>query len=365
MRSADNGLEIELKFQVPAHRRAALVRALDTRTAERVDLRARYFDTADGRLAAAQLAWRLRLEDGRWVQTLKGRGDGLMQRLEHEVLRDPLDSPAGEAPALDLSLHTGTPAGDLLARVLAEDRSPDVPAAPLVVRHGTEIRRLKRLVRHAGAVVELALDIGDVVAGDRRAPVHELEMELVSGPVAAMLDLAARWAGRYALVLDPATKSERAQWLAQGLAHRPVVPAARASRRAGTGVAGVTAGTRAAVASVLAQALPNAAAITDGAHTSAHLRALHGGLQALSALQGVWSGAGVAEERAGRLFSGSSGTSDPAVAAVAPGAADALALLELTARTPSGAALARALKSPAATRGWLAWIGVSAGLAPS
>ncbi|MBC7938411.1 MAG: CYTH domain-containing protein [Chitinophagaceae bacterium] len=89
--------ETELKFQVPPPRRAALRRAVATSTAQTTRLQAVYADTADHRLAAAGLALRLRKEGTRWVQTLKGRGDGLMQRLEHEV---PLPPQRGQ-PRID------------------------------------------------------------------------------------------------------------------------------------------------------------------------------------------------------------------------------------------------------------------------
>ena len=93
--AAAPGTEVELKFRLDPARRAAVERVLGTRTAERVRLRACYLDTPDGRLAAARLALRLRLEGERWVQTLKGQGDGVLRRLEDEV---PLPGAAGELP---------------------------------------------------------------------------------------------------------------------------------------------------------------------------------------------------------------------------------------------------------------------------
>ena len=96
-------IETELKFQIPALSRQAVRKALATPTAVTTRLQAVYADTSARDLAAAGLALRLRKEGRVWVQTLKGRGDGLMQRLEHEV---PLPVQAG-VPALDAQRHAG------------------------------------------------------------------------------------------------------------------------------------------------------------------------------------------------------------------------------------------------------------------
>lgn len=250
------GHEIELKFQVPADRLPALQRALATARAQTLELRALYFDTADQRLAKARLAWRLRLEDGVWVQTLKTMGDGLLQRGEHEVRRDP---GAGDPPAPDAALHAGQPAHADLLRALQG-------GAPQVC-HGTEISRLRRVVRHAGARMEVALDEGHVLAGEARAPLLEIEFELLDGPLGALLDLASRWAWRFDLRLDPATKSERALWLRQGLTMRPVQRGLDVRPAADEALGRARA---ALLAAALAQALPNAAAITEGRHEAAH-----------------------------------------------------------------------------------------------
>ena len=108
-------METELKFQVPPSRNASLRRAVATTSARTLRLKALYAETPDQRLAAAGLALRLRKEGRVWVQTLKGRGDGLVRRLEHEV---PLPPQAGE-PALDPRRHAGTPVGEMLARIQA------------------------------------------------------------------------------------------------------------------------------------------------------------------------------------------------------------------------------------------------------
>lgn len=214
-------IEIELKLAVPPAARAAVRAAVATATAQRVRLRAAYADTPDQRLAAAQFALRLRQEGRRWVQTLKGRGDGLMARLEHEV-------PVKAGARIDPARHAGTPAGDALARLLAD-------GAPLEERYRTDITRTLRRTRSGGARVELAFDEGVITAGPRQLPVCEIEFELLSGPPAALAALAARWAARFGLVWDVQTKSERGHRLALGALAPPPAPAPRLRPGAGFG----------------------------------------------------------------------------------------------------------------------------------
>ncbi len=210
--------ETELKFQIPPERLNAVQRAVATASAQTIRLRARYFDTPDRRLAGAAMALRLRLEGERWVQTLKGRGDGMLQRLEHEVVLD-ADEAAGP-PALDLSRHDGTVAGNALRRALGDQ------AGALACRFETDVTRTLRTVRRDGARIELALDLGEIRAGEARWPLHELEFELKAGPVDGLLALAGDWAGRHRLWLDVRSKAERGERLASGVVTGAPVPAA-------------------------------------------------------------------------------------------------------------------------------------------
>jgi inorganic triphosphatase YgiF len=259
-------MEIELKFQVPAAQRVALQRAVSTATVKRTRLQAIYVDTADDGLAAAGLALRLRKEGRVWVQTLKGRGDGLMTRLEHEVT---LPAQRGQ-PTLDPARHAGTPAGDALARALGVAGLDDPAAvAALQPLYRTDIQRLHRTVRTDGAHVEIALDQGwlmvdgvkgvdgaDAAGQALRVPVCEIEFELVAGTPAALVALAQRWAQRHRLWWDVRTKSERGFRLARG---HWAVPATRAVHQALPAGAGTREFWAAMLQATLAQALPNAA----------------------------------------------------------------------------------------------------------
>ncbi len=221
------GVEIELKFLVPAAAREGVRAALAARgePAATVRLVARYFDTPDRRLARAGMSLRLRREGRRWVQTLKCGAQGSPVRLEHEV-------PRPDA-SLDPAVHAGTAAGERLAALLADAQ------APLGERYGTDIRRTLRRVRTRGAVVELAFDEGRIVAGPRALAVCELECELVSGDPAALFALARRWRARFGLVLDARSKAERGDALADGRAQAAPRGAAAValSRKASVGEA--------------------------------------------------------------------------------------------------------------------------------
>lgn len=257
--------ETELKFQVPAAARERLARAVATARAERVVMAAAYFDTADRRLARDSLALRLRREGRRWVQTLKGRGDGLMARLEHEV---PV---AGTRPQIDPARHAGTPVGDRLLALLADGE-------PLQELYRTEIVRHRRRLRHGGASVELAHDRGRIVAAGQTLAVDELEFELLSGPPRALVDLARRWVQRHGLWWDVRTKSERGFRLAEGLLQ---VPAVKAGPSTLSAAAQGPEGLAAMLRDALSQALPNGAELADGLGGAEHLHQLRVGLRRL------------------------------------------------------------------------------------
>ncbi|MBP8271974.1 MAG: CYTH domain-containing protein [Sphaerotilus sp.] len=204
--------EIELKFQVPPEARPRLIEALSGADARTTRLRARYFDTDDRLLARSAFALRLRQEGEGWVQTLKGRGDGLMTRLEHNA---PLGTDSGDAaPELSLDRHASTPAGEaLLALLTRAGRTP----ADLALQFSTDITRTHAEVQAEGAVVELALDVGQIEGGGRTLPVWEIEFELVSGPAEGLLSLAYLWTEAFGLWLDVRSKAERGDRLARGV----------------------------------------------------------------------------------------------------------------------------------------------------
>lgn len=347
--------EIELKFQVPAARRQALQRALVTPKASTQRLQAQYFDTPDGRLAAAGITLRLRQQGQAWVQTLKCPGANRWTRLEHEL---PLTAETDE-PALDLALHADTEAGRRLAAALGDQ------AERLQVVYLTDVQRSLRLVRGPGVQAEVALDVGQVRAGSERRELYELEFELKTGAVDALVALATRWVDRHRLWLDVISKPERGQQLAQGA--RSVAPV-HAQPVVLEDPHSPDAALRQMVAACLTHLLPNAAEIAGGAASPEHLHQARVALRRLRTalrLYGDWSPEVDAEwaPALAALFvqMGAVRDRDALEAGLLPALRAAGAPL---AELPAEAAAAdpvQTLRSPACTRLWLALIAFAHG----
>jgi inorganic triphosphatase YgiF len=210
-RPASAGVERELKFI--ANRKtlkAALAAPLlggDAGPPKWRKLRTVYFDSEVGDLSRARVALRMRRVSGRWIQSLKraAREDrSAFEREETEVA-----APSGEP---DIALF-----GDSIAREIADLTG----AKPLGPRFGSEIRRATRTIEANGATIEVAFDAGFVFAGERRAPVAEIELELKSGAPATLIDLGLALVEAFPVRLGFASKAERAHAL---MAAEPPAP---------------------------------------------------------------------------------------------------------------------------------------------
>jgi inorganic triphosphatase YgiF len=211
--------EIELKLALPAAdptalaQRLARLPLLARRKASTLSLHSIYFDTPAQDLRQQRVALRLRRIGSaarpRWLQTLKTSGpDGsaLSQRGEWEV---PVPGPGLQRRALkDTPWSRLDPDGALLRAL-----------APCFVTNFE--RTLWTVRRRNGSVVEVALDIGHIGAGDQRSPICELELELLAGPTQALFDAAQLIAHDIAVLPASQSKAERGYALAQGILDRP------------------------------------------------------------------------------------------------------------------------------------------------
>lgn len=246
--------ELEVKLRVPDAALASLRSALRAHGARMVRLQARYFDTADGRLARHRVALRLRLEGRRWTQALKADGEGAVHRLEHEVH---VTGSAAQAPPIDLHRHDGSDAASALAAALQT-----TPVAALAERHATDVSRLRCQVRDAqGTDIEVALDTGVASAQSKSVALAELELEHKGGPVQGVFDLAAAWIEHGGLWLCTTSKAERGERLLRPRAASLATKAKGVKLEQGTDGPALM---RAVLQSALDQVLANVSNVAEG-----------------------------------------------------------------------------------------------------
>jgi inorganic triphosphatase YgiF len=100
-----------------------------------------------------------------------------------------------------------TPIGEKLRELVGEDK--------LDLLFITRFERRTLLLKTAdGSLIEAAADRGEIIAGDQREPILELELEIKDGTAAALLDLGATLAEQYPLLLEPRSKYYRGLLLA-------------------------------------------------------------------------------------------------------------------------------------------------------
>jgi triphosphatase len=202
-----NATEIELKLAVPADAFAKLVRArkFHDLVAEQKPVRKHfvttYFDTADRRLAGAELALRVRRDGRRRIQTVKTAAApdiaGLARgEWEREIV--------GEQPVLDDAWLAEI--GDKNVRKLLG--KPKLQAG-LTALFTTDFRRQAWRVRYGVSDIEMAFDKGEISAGKGVVPIAEVELELKDGDPADLYGLARDISEIVPACVEARSKAER------------------------------------------------------------------------------------------------------------------------------------------------------------
>ena len=174
-------------------------------------LRATYFDSPANTLRQKGVVLRLRDEDGRLIQTLKGKkafGSLAAGRTEFES-RIPKTCTTPDFNRLPPDLKKGLQA-------LLNGNNVE----PLFV---TDVdRTIGMLKTDAGDSIELALDRGFIRAGRRETKVSELELELKKGDPASLYRVALELAETVPVRIGVRTKGERGYALANALGPKSV-----------------------------------------------------------------------------------------------------------------------------------------------
>ncbi len=184
--------EIEIKLEIaPDSVEALLALPSFSATPQALVRRSIYFDTPARALFSAGIVLRIREAGGQHTQSVKaaGPGKGPFPRQEWEM---PV---AGQRPVLDG-----------FAALFAEAGADLPEIVPLF-----EVRnhRLLWTIEENGVRIEAALDRGLVVAGERQAPVCEIELKLGQGDADTLFALARQIGGQLPVRIGALSKAER------------------------------------------------------------------------------------------------------------------------------------------------------------
>ena len=200
-------LEQELKLVVNSDNKVdlrSLVWPNNIHCSEREEIRliSVYYDTSDLHLLKQGLGLRLRKSGDNWLQTVKTSGivkNGLHQRdeWEHEL----------EDKQWDLDKLKQTPIATTI-----NDAQQWANIKPLFTTDF--VRQILLISVPDGSTVELAYDRGHVTASEKKANIHEIELELKSGNVNSLHMLATHLFAQLDVAASDCSKAKQGYELA-------------------------------------------------------------------------------------------------------------------------------------------------------
>jgi triphosphatase len=208
--------EIELKLAVAAgdlpKARAALLAMAGRPSPSRARLVTTYYETDDDALRQHELMLRLRRTGRQFIQSLKAHdlaGEHILARGEWE---DPVKRDAPDLAAPKSGARVRDAVGARALRPLFR----------------TSVERTSfALSPRSGSTIEVAIDRGEIRAGDARAPICEIELELKAGETVVLWDVGLRLLEIVPCRIETRSKGERGYCLARG--SRWAAPARHAS----------------------------------------------------------------------------------------------------------------------------------------
>jgi triphosphatase len=170
-----------------------------------------YYETPEKDLARRGLTLRVRRDNDKRIQTVKAVGESGVADSRGEW-----EWPV-ESATPDLRLLKDAPIAKLLADV-SEDR-----LEPIVV---TDVVRTTQNLEVNGGLVEAALDLGSIVAGEAKQDIRELELELRQGTPGSLYRLALELNSAVPFDIGVESKAARGFRLREGLPPQATKPAA-------------------------------------------------------------------------------------------------------------------------------------------
>jgi len=175
-----------------------------------------YFDTAAHDLQALKASLRVRAEGDLRVATIK-RGDGFVESGNGLHQRMEWSADLDEDTNIENCFDEGLDVNWFLRSAVSEGDPDETLRAILGRLEGKDLIKICRAnftrssvdVGYGDTLMELSVDIGELLAGDRSEPVCELEIELKEGDARDLVALGDELSARLPLAPEPRSKYGR------------------------------------------------------------------------------------------------------------------------------------------------------------
>lgn len=213
-------MEIELKYSVPSDKAEKILQDMSADFGSEIrsiPMEAIYYDTEDKALRERRLTYRIRREGNENVLTIKyGRGSdkGNSGMHKREEINVPIPADFIEKPGIDVL--DDTPVYKEFDKAVGGQYSDDLgimlPLKPLIpVMTMTFLRKELMVSLTGGGKAILSYDEGNIVAGDKKAPISEVEVELFEGNEEELAEFGEKLIQKYGI--EPLNKSKYARGL--------------------------------------------------------------------------------------------------------------------------------------------------------
>ena len=202
-------MEIELKYSMPASlngeilfKNERILCSLVEDNRKRLEMKAVYMDTKDMILRKNHITYRIRKEGNLFAATVKWKG-----RTEGNLhIRNEINKAIGRETeerdcfVPDLKILKDEYIGKKIYELAGEETLEPIMRV--------EVIRDRCSIKEKDSIIELAVDDGFVEAKGKRTPVYELELELIQGEEADLLNLGNEIKKMYNLVPKKESKFE-------------------------------------------------------------------------------------------------------------------------------------------------------------
>lgn len=200
-------MEIEMKYAIPNKELAETIwnddylkEVEDPTSRDVVFMKSAYFDTEDNILLKNDVAFRVRMEGGKVVASLKWNGKSSAGLHKREEVNVPVDDPACFLEPSPEIFKESEQGADMMTLV-GEKRLHSILEMNFV--------RKKVRIDYGESIMELAIDTGEILTNDGELPICELEIELFSGEEEDVKSLGRIVSEKYALKPLNASKYAR------------------------------------------------------------------------------------------------------------------------------------------------------------